>query len=76
MHAAPKPRFAWSDTIERGLWTGVQAPAAAGIIDGFMTSVSVPALSYLYIAGAGIAVSVIKTVAQERLSWLETRSYK
>lgn len=69
-------RFDWVDTIERGLWTGIQAPAAAGIIDGFTTSVSVPALSYLWIALAGVGVSVVKTVAQDRLTFLETRKYK
>ena len=76
MHASPKPRFDWRDTIERGLWAGIQAPAAAGIIDGLMVSTEIPGLSYLYIAGAGVAVSVLKTVAQERLVWLETRGYR
>lgn len=73
----------WNDVIERGLWTAVQAfvgaitttELAQAVADIDISGMQAIALSG---AGAGVAalVSFIKTVAQERLTRLDTRRYK
>lgn len=65
--------FNWRSVLERGLWTGVQAPAAVGLLDAISTDVSVVGLDYLWVALLAVGVSMVKTVAQERVRFLDTR---
>lgn len=65
--------FNWWSVIERGLWTGLQAPAAVGILDAVSTDVTLAGWDYLWTGLLAVGVSVIKTLAQERLKFLDTR---
>ncbi len=65
--------FDWWSVIERGLWTGLQAPAAVGVLDAISTEVSLTSLNYVWTALIALGVSVVKTLAQERLAFLDTR---
>ena len=69
----PRPAFNWWSVIERGLWTGVQLPSVAGVLDVISEGVEIPGLNYLWLALGGVLVSMVKTVAQERLHYLDTR---
>lgn len=64
-------KFNWLNAIERGLWTGVQVPSVMGILDGMQETVSVPGWSYLIGGGLGVLISVVKTLAHERLLYLK-----
>lgn len=66
--------FRWWDAIERGLWSGVQAPAGVAIADQVIVGTDIPAASYWIAAGAAIGISILKTVGQERMRFLDTRS--
>ena len=63
-------KFDWLNALERGLWTGVQAPAGLALADLVVTEASMPAASYWIAAGAGVGVSILKTVGAARLKFL------
>ena len=65
--------FNWLNAIERGLWTGVQAPAGMAIVDQVIADTNIPALSYWVAAGATVALSILKTLSQDRLMYLAER---
>lgn len=71
----------WRDILERAAWTAVQGAIAAVPVAQVTAAIGgsdVDALAQLALAGLGggvaAALSFIKTVAQERLGMIETRS--
>jgi hypothetical protein len=72
----------WKDILERASWTALQAGLAAipvaQLTAAFTEGVDITTIQQLALVGLGAAVgafvSFIKTVAQERLGVLETRS--
>lgn len=66
--------FKWWDAIERGLWSGVQAPAGVAIADQVIAGAEIPAAGYWIAAGTAVGISIVKTVAQERTRFLDTRA--
>jgi len=66
-------KFNWANTLERGLWTGVQTPAGLAVADLVIQNTEIPAVSYFVAAGAAIAASILKTISVERLEYLRAR---
>ena len=68
----------WRDVLERAGWTAVQAAVASVTAVPLLTDAAGWEALVVASATAGVAalVSFIKTVAQERLGVLETRSDK
>lgn len=60
----------WKDTIERALWTGVQAPAAVAIFDWVDSSTEIPPETMLWAAGIGFVLSAVKSIGKDRLDYL------
>jgi len=66
----------WRDILERAAWTAVQAAVATVTTVPMLTDVAgwealgVAAAT----AGVGAVLSFVKTIAQERLGMIETRS--
>lgn len=61
--------FDWGNTIERAVWTSLQVPAVVSVLDAFNV-LEVPATSLLWAALGGFLVSAVKTIAKDRLAFL------
>ena len=74
------PDTNWRDVFERMAWTAAQAFVGAipatlfidAMLQGSMTNLQTVAASGIAAAGASV-LSFVKTLAQERLAYLDTR---
>ena len=65
--------MSWRDTLERALWTGVQAPAVVAVIDAVDDGMLEFDGRLLLAAGLGFLLSAVKSIAKDRLAALNRR---
>lgn len=63
----------WKDTLERAVWTGLEAPAAVALFDVVNTSAEMPPGTLFAAAGLGFALAALKAVGKDRLAWLRAK---